>query len=173
MGHRLSESLRTDDTVARLGGDEFGIVLPHGADRDATVALLTRVREELSREVTLDGAALSVEASFGVCFYPDDADTVEGLLQHADAAMYRGKHVPTGVVVYEPTALRPASDALVMQRELRRALESRRAGPALPAQDRAAAPDGSPRWRRWSAGSTPSAGCCRPPRSSRSPSGRS
>jgi diguanylate cyclase (GGDEF)-like protein len=124
VGHRLSESLRTDDTVARLGGDEFGIVLPHGADRDATVALLTRVREELSREVTLDGAALSVEASFGVCFYPDDADTVEGLLQHADAAMYRGKHVPTGVVVYEPTALRPASDALVMQRELRRALES-------------------------------------------------
>ena len=124
VGQRLSESLRTDDTVARLGGDEFGIVLPHGADRDATVALLSRVREELSREITLDGAALSVEASFGVCFYPDDADTVEGLLQHADAAMYRGKHVPTGVVVYEPTALRPVSDALVMQRELRRALES-------------------------------------------------
>jgi EAL domain-containing protein (putative c-di-GMP-specific phosphodiesterase class I) len=37
--------------------------------------------------------------------------------------MYQGKHGPTGVVVYAPTASRPAMDALVMQRELRRALE--------------------------------------------------
>jgi diguanylate cyclase (GGDEF)-like protein len=124
LGRRLSESLRTDDTVARLGGDEFGIVLPRGGDREETVALLTRVREDLGREVTLDGTELSVEASFGVCFYPDDADDVEGLLRQADAAMYRGKHGTAGVVVYEPTAHRPATDALVMQRELRRALEN-------------------------------------------------
>lgn len=123
VGRRLSESLRTDDTVARLGGDEFGMVLPRGGDRAETVALLTRVRQELGQEVTLDGATLSMEASFGVCFYPEDADTVEGLLQHADAAMYQGKHGPTGVVVYEPTAPRAASDALVMQRDLRQALE--------------------------------------------------
>ena len=123
VAHRLSESLRTDDTVARLGGDEFGLILPLGGDREETVALLTRVREELGHEVTLDGATLSVEASFGVCFYPDDADTVEELLQHADAAMYRGKHGTTGVVVYEPAVSRPAADALVMQRELRQGLE--------------------------------------------------
>ena len=83
--------MRTDDTVARLGGDEFGLILPLGGDREETVALLTRVREELGHEVTLDGATLSVEASFGVCFYPEDADTVEELLQHADAAMYQGQ----------------------------------------------------------------------------------
>jgi diguanylate cyclase (GGDEF)-like protein len=123
VGRRLRESLRTDDTVARLGGDEFGLVLPGGGDREETVALLTRVRDELGQEVTLDGATLSVEASFGVCFYPDDADTVEGLLQHADAAMYRGKHSTTGVMVYETAAPRPAADALVMQRELRQGLE--------------------------------------------------
>ena len=123
VANRLSESLRTDDTVARLGGDEFGLILPLGGDREETVALLTRVREQLGHEVTLDGATLSVEASFGVCFYPDDADTVEELLQHADAAMYRGKHGTTGVVVYEPAVSRPAADALVMQRQLRQGLE--------------------------------------------------
>jgi diguanylate cyclase (GGDEF)-like protein len=123
VGRRLTEALRTDDTVARLGGDEFGILLPHEYDRDETVALLTRVRRELGGEITLGDATLSVEASFGVCFYPEDADTVEGLLQHADAAMYRGKHGPTGVVVYEPTEVRPATDALVVQRELREALD--------------------------------------------------
>jgi diguanylate cyclase (GGDEF)-like protein len=123
VGRRLTDSLRTDDTVARLGGDEFGLILPRGGNRQETVALLIRIRDELSREVTLDGATLSMEASFGVCFYPDDADSVEELLQKADAAMYRGKHGTTGVVVYEPAVSRPAADALVMQRELRRGLE--------------------------------------------------
>ena len=132
VARRLSESLRTDDTVARLGGDEFGMVLPGGGDRDETVALLTRIRDELGEEFVLAGVTLSVEASFGVCFYPDDAVTVEGLLQHADAAMYQGKHGQTGVVVYEPAvpqtaprqfaSSRPATQALVVQRELRRAL---------------------------------------------------
>jgi diguanylate cyclase (GGDEF)-like protein len=123
VARRLRGALRTDDTVARLGGDEFGLVLPGSGDRDETVALLTAVRQALSHEVTLDGTALSMEASFGICFYPDDADSVEDLLQHADAAMYHGKHGPTGVVVYEAAASRPAMDALVMQRELRQALE--------------------------------------------------
>ncbi|MEO6143831.1 MAG: bifunctional diguanylate cyclase/phosphodiesterase [Dermatophilaceae bacterium] len=123
VGRRLAESLRTDDTVARLGGDEFGLVLPRGDDRDETVALLTRVRLELAEEVVLDGVPISVEASFGVCFYPSDADTVEGLLQHSDAAMYQGKHGSTGVVVYSPATPQHTTHSLVLLRELRQALE--------------------------------------------------
>jgi len=122
VGRRLSDSLRTDDTVARLGGDEFGMVLPLGGNREETVALLTRVHRELGEEITLDGVTLTIEASFGVCFYPEDGDTVEGLLQHADAAMYQGKHGPTGIVIYDHAVTRPVTDALVMQRELRQAL---------------------------------------------------
>ena len=123
VGQRLTESLRTDDTVARLGGDEFGLVLPRGGGRDETVALLTRVRTELAEEVVLDGISLSVEASFGVCFYPSDGDTVEALLQHADSAMYQGKHGSTGVVVYDPATPQHATHSLIMQGELRGALE--------------------------------------------------
>ena len=104
VGRRLIDALRTDDTVARLGGDEFGLVLPRSSDREETVALLCRVRRELGEEVVLNGVTLRVQASFGVCFYPDDAATLEGLLQHADAAMYRGKHGPTGVVMHRPEA---------------------------------------------------------------------
>jgi len=77
VGRRLTEALRTDDTVARLGGDEFGILLPGESDRTATVELLARVREAVGAEITLDDATLTVDASFGVCFFPADADTVE------------------------------------------------------------------------------------------------
>jgi diguanylate cyclase len=123
VAQRLRESLRTDDTVARLGGDEFGIVLPRATDREGTVALLGRVRRDLAEEITIDGVKLSVEASFGVCFYPEDAGSPEELLKHADTAMYQGKHGTTGVVVYEPASEQHPTHSLVVQQELRHALE--------------------------------------------------
>jgi diguanylate cyclase len=123
VASRLSESLRTDDTVARLGGDEFGLVLPRAGGRAETVALLTRVRHELGEEVMLNGVSLSVGASFGVCFYPEGAETVEQLLRHADAAMYQGKYGPTGVVVYDIGTPQHATHVLVMHDELLRALD--------------------------------------------------
>ncbi|WP_426563947.1 putative bifunctional diguanylate cyclase/phosphodiesterase [Angustibacter sp. McL0619] len=123
VAERLRDLLRTDDTVARLGGDEFGLVLPGNVDREQTVALLGRLREQLAREIVLGSVSLHVVASFGVCFYPDDADNLEALLQHADSAMYQGKHGPTGVVVYEPDAGSHPTHSLVVQAELRQALE--------------------------------------------------
>jgi diguanylate cyclase (GGDEF)-like protein len=122
VARRLQGSLRTDDTVARLGGDEFAMVLPRGRGREETLQLLYRIRDELSEEVLLDGVSLSVEASFGVCFYPESAETVEDLLQHADAAMYRGKLGPGGIVIYEESTPHHATHALTIQRELRAGL---------------------------------------------------
>jgi diguanylate cyclase (GGDEF)-like protein len=123
VGRRLRGSLRTDDTVARLGGDEFAMVLPRGGGREETLTLLHRIRAELAEETVLEGVSLSVEASIGVCFYPESAQTVEDLLQHADAAMYRGKQGPGGIVIYEAAAPRQVTHALVIQRELREALD--------------------------------------------------
>ncbi len=123
VAQRLQGSLRTDDTVARLGGDEFGLLLPRSTDRATTVELLSRVRAELAEEIVLGSVSLRVEASFGIAFYPADADDVEALLQRADAAMYQGKHGPTGVVVYDPTSAQHGGQSLVVQHELRRALE--------------------------------------------------
>ena len=122
VGQRLSESLRTDDTVARLGGDEFGLILPRAGGHVRTVELLAQVRHELAETVVLDGVSLSVGASFGVCFYPDGAETLEQLLRHADAAMYQGKHSAAGIVVYEPGTPQHATHLLAMHDELVRAL---------------------------------------------------
>jgi diguanylate cyclase (GGDEF)-like protein len=123
VGRRLRGSLRTDDMVARLGGDEFAMVLPRGSGREETLSLLDRIRDELSEEVILDGVPLRVEASFGVCFYPESAETVEDLLQHADAAMYRGKHGTGGIVIYQEATPHHATHARAIERELRLALD--------------------------------------------------
>jgi diguanylate cyclase len=123
VAQRLPASLRTDDMVARLGGDEFGLILPGIPDAAHALELLARVREELATPMVLDEVLLRIEASFGVALYPADGTTVELLLQHADAAMYQGKRGTSGIVAYESATATHPTQWLIVQGELRRALE--------------------------------------------------
>jgi diguanylate cyclase (GGDEF)-like protein len=123
VAQRLPARLRTDDTVARLGGDEFGLILADVSDVTQVRELLEQVREELAAQIVLDTVPLTVEASFGVALFPAHGDTVEVLLQHADAAMYQGKRGMSGVVVYESATAANPTHRLIVQGELRRALE--------------------------------------------------
>lgn len=88
----IRASARETDIVARFGGDEFAILLPEtGVEGAHSVA--RRLRERLQRFTFLAGVAPAsrITASIGVATLPDAADTAEGLLQAADAAMYRVK----------------------------------------------------------------------------------
>jgi diguanylate cyclase (GGDEF)-like protein len=86
------DSLRREDSAARYGGDEFVCVLP-GADHEEAAAVGLRISGTFEIRVR-DDAELSkagVTISCGVAIFPDDASDVDGLLQHADAAMRRIK----------------------------------------------------------------------------------
>lgn len=88
----IRSSARETDIVARFGGDEFAILLPEtGLEGAHSVA--RRLRDRIQRFNFLadrtSGSRLT--ASIGVATLPDVADSAEGLLQAADAAMYKVK----------------------------------------------------------------------------------
>lgn len=91
VAQRLLATARKEDTVARLGGDEFMVVLGsvHSlADAQGPAAKLVEV---LSEPYLVNGQTLRLSTSIGISMYPDDADTVEALINIADYALYEAK----------------------------------------------------------------------------------
>ncbi|WP_019937656.1 EAL domain-containing protein [Bordetella sp. FB-8] len=92
VSRRLLQSVRTGDTVSRLGGDEFTVLLSVVSSAADVARLIEDRLLPLIREPhSLEGRTLQVECSIGIAMYPDDGETIEVLMQNADAAMYHAK----------------------------------------------------------------------------------
>jgi diguanylate cyclase (GGDEF)-like protein len=92
VAKRLRAAIRGSDTVARYAGDEFTVILRHIVQRDDVTRIADKICRVLESPLTIsDSRELHITASIGISFYPDDADSAEKLLQHADVAMYNAK----------------------------------------------------------------------------------
>ncbi len=96
LGRRLERSLRRGETIARIGGDEFAILLAPVREEVPEKAA-RRLLERLAVPFRVGGRRVRVSASIGVALFPDHGDTLDALLHHADAAMYRVKSSGGGV----------------------------------------------------------------------------
>ena len=88
---RLSAALRATDTVARIGGDEFVVVAQGLRSLQDAEALARKLIDAFQAPLDIPGFDLSVSPSIGISMYPLDETDEEGLLRHADAAMYQAK----------------------------------------------------------------------------------
>ncbi len=87
VGRALQETVREHDIVVRQGGDEFAVVAPETGE-EAARQLGMRLRAAVGG-IAEDGRAIG--ASIGCARFPEDADTLEGLLATADARLRAAK----------------------------------------------------------------------------------
>ena len=98
----LKTTLQTPAYGVAYGGDEFVLVLPE-LDKQQALAMAETVRKRIKETIYLQNAGLEVRisSSLGVSTFPDDADTLSGLLALADQAMFsvkeRGKDSVCGI----------------------------------------------------------------------------
>lgn len=79
--------------VGRMAGDEFMAFVPNCRDKSTVLDALDRIREKLHRTKLVVGEEdeISLRASGGVAWYPDDGTSFEWLIKCADFAMYDTK----------------------------------------------------------------------------------
>mgnify|MGYP001601916528 CR=1 FL=1 len=90
---RLSDGARLNDTVARVGGDEFMLICPNLHSQENANAFCQRLLDSLKQPIPTDISPMQIGASFGIAFYPDQANSIEALIRMADAAMYATKKI--------------------------------------------------------------------------------
>lgn len=92
VASRLRDCMRETDTLARMGGDEFVVLLESNAAPVDASLIEQKIHAALAAPLHLgDGQQLHIAVSIGVAHYPEDGDTMQLLLRHADQAMYASK----------------------------------------------------------------------------------
>lgn len=100
IGRRLSDSLRKCDSMARFGGDEFLILVSNLNHKKDLVEVANQVMSVFHRPVKLGEQEFYISGSGGIAVYPEDGETVQALIKHADLAMYDAKKNGKGQVVF-------------------------------------------------------------------------
>lgn len=88
---RLRSVTRVEDHLGRMGGDEFVVICPHGQGTLDAPALVNRLCEAVSGDVTFARRRISLRASVGAALSFDGEHDAEALLSRADANMYAAK----------------------------------------------------------------------------------
>ena len=88
----ITRTIRKIDFPCRWGGDEILILLPQ-SNKDHALGLAKRLMEEI-KKIRIDlssfgiSKVINITLSIGIASYPDDAKTIEELLNKADEALY-------------------------------------------------------------------------------------
>ncbi|BAY19078.1 hypothetical protein NIES21_49370 [Anabaenopsis circularis NIES-21] len=93
VAQRLNNCLRGSDTVSRLGGDEFTVILRAIPDVQIAARVAEKILASITEPIVLSGYTTKISASIGISVYPINSQDAETLIQQADAAMYRAKHL--------------------------------------------------------------------------------
>lgn len=78
-------------TVARLGGDEFVILADTVQSPDQAADFVDKLLIHLNVPIQLNEHTIHPAASIGISLYPEDGNSAEDLIRHADIAMYSAK----------------------------------------------------------------------------------
>ena len=92
LTEKVTKTTRSTDFVCRYGGEEFIVLMPE-ARREEALAMAERLREMVSGiTVVAPEGTLSMTISLGIAaLRPEEDETLEGLIDRADKAMYEAK----------------------------------------------------------------------------------
>jgi diguanylate cyclase (GGDEF)-like protein len=124
VASRISGAVRESDAVARLGGDEFVVLMEGLPDYPDAAAVARKIVQANTPACEIGAHALKTSVSIGISLFPQDGDSVQTLMKHADMAMYHAKQQARGSIQFfhEELNLR-VQERAQLEQELQQALE--------------------------------------------------
>jgi len=124
VGKRLLSCCGEKDVLAHFGSDKFVVGLNRVVDRDGVARFAERIHDELSAPFTVQGQAVYISCTMGICLFPKDGDDVDELLKNSDTAMYRAKECGRGLHRFFTMSMNDRiRERLEIEQQLRNAID--------------------------------------------------
>lgn len=136
FGHRFGDMLLREVTerlkvnisnlceLFRFGGDGF-VILIKNTDHSKTRRMAKQINEVFEQALYIEGRSIHMSISIGISMYPDNGETVERLIQTADAALYRVKENSKNDYFFYSDHIQVENDRkMELEIKLRKALEN-------------------------------------------------
>jgi diguanylate cyclase (GGDEF)-like protein/PAS domain S-box-containing protein len=123
VAKRIAGTLDESQMLARLSGDEFAIILPGLSNPGVAGRIAENILEILQSASDGSETDAPISASIGIAICPDDATDRQGLLSHADTALYRAKNEGRGTYRFFEASMGAAvRDRRLLEHDLRNAI---------------------------------------------------
>ncbi|TNF34088.1 MAG: EAL domain-containing protein, partial [Gammaproteobacteria bacterium] len=123
---RLKKCVREGDTLGRIGGDEFTLLLPEIKSSADSELVAQKIIDALKDPFCINGHEFFVSTSIGIAHYPEDGQSMETLIKHADIAMYHVKgNGKDGYKFYANNMNEIYSRHMSLENDIRRAIQNK------------------------------------------------
>lgn len=100
--------------VSRPGGDQFVVILPDLRQIDDAEQLSNRIIAAVQQPFKISDRYFNLSCSIGITLFPDDANSAERMLKHADIAMSEAKRAGRNCARYFLPAMHRQMEERVM-----------------------------------------------------------
>jgi diguanylate cyclase (GGDEF)-like protein/PAS domain S-box-containing protein len=130
VSERMRAVVREPNLLGRRGGDELVALLVDVSGQAVAVETSRRLIEAISQPARVSGMDITVTASIGIAFFPQDGKALDSLLDAADAAMFQAKELAkvqgrNTHALYTPAVARRGDVRLRLEQQIRRTVEAR------------------------------------------------
>ncbi|MDR1828772.1 MAG: sensor domain-containing phosphodiesterase [Methylobacteriaceae bacterium] len=125
LARRLSRLLKPEDTLTRIGGDQVAILLISEVQVDRILSFAEVALQAATTPLTHGTQEIIINACIGIALYaPLPPDRYGEVLRNAEIALsYARRKAGDAIDVFRPTMRSDFSDRLVMESDLRQAIE--------------------------------------------------
>lgn len=122
-GEKLRNFKDTNTFIARMNGDKFLVLQRYLDDKNAPVKFAENLIAAFEKPIHINDYDIFISVSIGISIYPENGETPNDLIKHADSAMYviKEKH-RNSYKLFESSISEKFKMMLSMESDLRKAL---------------------------------------------------